>query len=139
MQKDKKYVNAVAFYVSVAPGRHKRWNIDAAQVSDEICQDLADYISTDWKKLSRRLGISRAHLKNIAHENHDVCEQSIAMINKWRERAGEEATVGVLREALKEIERKDLSDKVRGMNISGSVYPLHSSTSSTKSKCYRSN
>lgn len=115
--------------------KHNVWNVDAAQVPDDVCQDLADDISLDWKKLGRRLGISKAHLKNTAHENHDVCEQSIALLNKWRERAGEEATVGVLRKALIEIERKDLSDKVRGMNISGLVYLLHSSTSSTKTKC----
>ncbi|XP_074634339.1 uncharacterized protein LOC141892909 [Acropora palmata] len=33
----------------VAPGRHKRSNIDAAQVPDEISQDLADDISKDGK------------------------------------------------------------------------------------------
>ncbi|XP_015775830.1 PREDICTED: uncharacterized protein LOC107353953 isoform X3 [Acropora digitifera] len=94
------------------PGRHKRSNIDAAQVPDEICQDLADEISKDWKKLGRRLSISAAALDNIDHENPSVWEKSIAMLNKWRENCGEEAIMKVLTEALKKIRRKDLSEKV---------------------------
>ena len=121
MQKDKKYVNVLAFCVSVAPGRHKRSNIDAAQVPDEICQDLADEISKDWKKLGRRLSISAAALDNIDHENPSVWEKSIAMLNKWRENCGEEAIMKVLTEALKKIRRKDLS----GTNIC--IFPFRSS------------
>ena len=62
MRKDKKYVNVVAFYVSVASVRHERWNNDTAQVPDFICQDLAKDINKDWKKLGRRLCDSEAHL-----------------------------------------------------------------------------
>ena len=131
-RQENEYVNALAFCVSVAPGRHKRSSIDAAQVPDEICQDLADDISKDWKKLGRRLSISTADLDNIDHENSSVCEKSIAMLNKWRERVGEEASMKVLTEALKKIRRKDLS----GMNISSLVYPANSSTFSKKLKCY---
>mgnify|MGYP000412246558 FL=1 len=120
--------------------KHKIWNIDAAQVPDDVYHYVADNISVDWKKLGRQLGISKPHLKNIAHENyHNVCEQSTALLNEWKEKTGEKATVGVLRKALDEIGKKNLSEKVRGMNISGSFYQLHSSTLSTKSKCYRSN
>ena len=101
---------------------HKIWNIDVAQVPDVICQDLANDVSLDWKKLGRQLGTSNAHLKNFDLENHDVHEKITAMLNEWRERVGEKATAEVLGEALKEIERKDLSAKVSGMNI---VKPFH--------------
>jgi len=44
------YLNVVSSYFSVAPGRHKRWNIDSAQVPDVICHYVADDIGKDWKK-----------------------------------------------------------------------------------------
>lgn len=133
--KRQEIVNAVAFYVSVAPGRQKRWNIDAAQVPDDICQDLADYIGKDWKRLGRRLSISKADLDNIDLENPFVSEKSIAMLNKWEENFGKKATMKVLTEALRKMGRKDLL----GKNIPSSVYPLNSSTISRKRKFYRLN
>ena len=138
MQKDKKYVSVVSSYFSVEPGRHKRWNIDSAQVPDVICQDLADDIGKDWKKLGRLLGISQDDL-DIIHHGKDTCAKSIFMLNKWRENFGEKATVKVLTEALKKKGRKDLSDKVRGMNISSSIYLLNSSTFRRKRNCYSLN
>ncbi|XP_067044831.1 uncharacterized protein [Acropora muricata] len=96
----------------VAPGGHKRCNVDPAQGLDDICQDLADDISKDWKKLGRRLSISKANLDSIDLENPSVFEKSIAMLNKWRENSGKKATVKVLTEALKKIGRKDILDKM---------------------------
>ena len=130
--KYKKYVKAVAFYVSVAPVGHRRCNVDPAQGLDDICQDLADDISKDWKKLGRRLSISKANLDSIDLENPSVFEKSIAMLNKWRENSGKKATVKVLTEALKKVGRKD----ILGMNNFSSVYPLNSSTFGRKRKCY---
>lgn len=53
----------------VEPGRHKRWNIDSAQVPDVICHDLADDIGKDWKKLGRLHGVSQDDLDIIHHGN----------------------------------------------------------------------
>ena len=139
MRKDKKYVNVVACHVSVASVIHKRWNNDTAQVPDFICQDLGKDINKDWKKLGRLLCISQAHLDNINLQNLSVREKSIVMLNKWRQISGKEATIEVLTEALEEMGRKDLSDKVTGMNVSSSVYPLNSSTFSRQRNCQRLN
>ena len=57
------------------------------------------------------------------------------MLNKWRENFGEKATVKALTQALEKKGRKDLSEKVRGMNISSSVYLLDSSTFRRKCNC----
>ena len=130
--KYKKYVKAVAFYVSVAP---LGFNVDAAQGLDDICQDLAEDIGTDWKKLGRRLSISKANLDSIDLENPPVSEKSIAMLNKWRENSGKKATVKALTEALKKMRRKD----ILGMNNFSSFYPLNSSTFGRKRNCYRLN
>ena len=141
MQKDKKYVNVVSFYVSVASVRHERWNDDTAQVPDFICQDLfiwehiAEDIHTDWKKLARWLCIPDFLLCNIDYENLTVREKSVALLKTWRQMSGKQATVQVLTEVLKRMGRKDLSDKVTGMNVSSSVYPLNSSTFRRQRNC----
>ena len=132
MHKGKKCVNVVAFYISVASERHKRWNIDTAQVPDVVCHDLAEDIGKDWKMLGRQLHIFESHLDNIDRQDHYVREKSISMLNKWRENVGKKATGKVLTETLEEIGRKDLSEKVRGMNISSLVYPCNSSSFSRK-------
>ena len=116
-----------------------RWNNDPAHVPDFICQDLAEDISKDWKMLGEWLSISRALLDNIHLENISLREKSIAMLNKWRQMSGEEAKVDVLTEALKQIGRKDLCKKLRGMNISSLVYSLNPSTVSGKQHCCRLN
>jgi len=38
----------------------------------------------------------------------------MAMLNKWKQKFGKKATVEVLRKALEEIERVDLSERVEG-------------------------
>ncbi|XP_074633543.1 uncharacterized protein LOC141892241 [Acropora palmata] len=97
----------------VASERHRRWNIDTAQVPDVVCHDLAEDIGKDWKMLGRRLHIFDSHLDNIDRQDHYVREKSISMLNKWQENVGEKATGKVLTETLEEIGRKDLSEKVR--------------------------
>ena len=106
--------------------KYQIWNIDAAQVPHDIYEFVADNISIHWKKLGGRLGISRPVLNDIAAENDLVREKSAAMLYAWDDKTGKNATVGVLRKALEEIGKKGLSEKVIGMNISGSVYLLHS-------------
>ena len=36
------------------------------------------------------------------------------MLRKWRQKNGKEATVGILRNALEKIERRDVVDKLLG-------------------------
>ena len=46
------------------------------------------------------------------------------MLNKWQENVGQKATGRVLTEAHEMMGRKDISGKVRDMNISSLVFPL---------------
>ena len=106
---------------------------------DLISQDLAVDIDKDWKDVGRLLGFSEYDPDIVHHENLYAGAESISMFNKWREIFGEKATVKALREALEKKGRKDLSDEVRGMNISNSVYLLDSSTFRRKRNCYSLN
>lgn len=94
--------------------------MDVAQVPDVIFLDLADDISLDWKLLGGRLSISPSVINNIDAENHLISEKTTFMLNKWKQKFGKKATVEVLRKALQEIKRGDLSATVEGMSISSS-------------------
>lgn len=74
--------------------------------------------------LSRRLLIPEALIRNIDSENHRVVEKCIAMFDEWKSRYGNNATVRVLREALEKIGRRDLSEKVRGIECKQFLYNI---------------
>ncbi|XP_074633686.1 uncharacterized protein LOC141892348 isoform X2 [Acropora palmata] len=82
-------------------------------VPDAICQYLANHISTKWKRLGIQLSIGIDVLNSIDHENSLVWEKSIMMLKTWKEKFDDKATVEVLRKALENIERNDLSKEVR--------------------------
>lgn len=94
--------------------RRRRRNMDAAQVPNVIFLNLADDVSLDWKLLGGRLSISPTVINNIDAENHLISEKTTVMLNKWKQKFGEKATVEVLRKALEAIERGDLSTRVKG-------------------------
>ena len=93
-------------------------------VPDAICQYLANHISTKWKRLGIQLSIGIDVLNSIDHENSLVWEKSIMMLKTWKEKFDDKATVEVLRKALENIERNDLSKKVRGMSTPSSANPF---------------
>ena len=84
-------------------------------VPDELVHDLVEELSTSWRMLGRRLGLSEGLLKNINSENPRVVEKGVAMFEEWKNRKSNAATVQALREGLEKIGRLDLSENVRGM------------------------
>ena len=96
-------------------------NIGTTEVPDAICEYLANHISTKWKRLGMQFSIDIDVLNNIDHENHLLWDKSIMMLKTWREKCKDKATVEVLRKALENVGRNDLSKEVRGMSIPSSV------------------
>ena len=117
VRKDFKYVNVVAFCVSVVPVGQTVGNV----VPDAIFEYLANHISTKWKRLGLQLSIDIDVLDSIDHENRLVWDKSIRMLKTWKDDFDDKATVEVLRKALENIGRNDLSKGVRGMSIPSSV------------------
>lgn len=84
-------------------------------VPDNLVHDLVEDLSISWRMLGRRLGLSEGVLKNIDSEHRRVIEKGVAMFDEWKNRKTNDATMGALREGLEKIGRRDLSEKVRGM------------------------
>ena len=101
-------------YIAVGTAVLLPSNLNNRQVSDTLLHDLVEDLSTSWKMLGRRLGIPEGAITNIDMEHRRVVEKGMAMFAEWKRRRGEDATVGVLRKALDNIGRHDLSERVRG-------------------------
>ena len=61
------------------------------------------------------LGLESAFLDNIDTDIKESPEKAWKVLQKWRQKKGKEATMGILINALEKIERKDVVDKLHGM------------------------
>lgn len=66
-----------------------------------------------WRSLGRRLNFHEAQLHGFDNENSQWREKAYAMLRKWKERDGPDATYQVLYEVLchEYVQRKDLAQK----------------------------
>ncbi|XP_078695127.1 p53-induced death domain-containing protein 1-like [Branchiostoma floridae x Branchiostoma belcheri] len=59
-------------------------------------------VSTDWVDLAFHLGLNWAIIQNIAGRNRDDKSRCMDMLQEWKKKKGDTATIEVLREALSE-------------------------------------
>lgn len=96
----------------MAPGSTGLYN---GVVPDALVHDLVEDLSTSWRMLGRRLGLTEGVIKNIDSEHRRVIEKGVAMFDEWKQRKTTDATMEALRDGLEKIGRRDMSEKVRGM------------------------
>eukprot|EP00794_Sanderia_malayensis_P017346 gene17346-19078_t len=87
-----------------SPSKKQRTSRDLTkQPSEKELQSLARDIITEWKSLGRQLGVPNKDIMRIQkdHINYDdVNEKAVAMLLAWKEKQGQEATFGCLKEVL---------------------------------------
>ena len=69
-------------------------------------------LGADWKTLSSELGFSEEEVAAIEDETSEIKEQGRAMLMKWKEREGDQATQETLAKALQESGLKDIVESV---------------------------
>ena len=77
--------------------------MDTTPVDDELLQAVAKKLHSRWKTLSTYLGINADRLKNIEGRNKsnpNNYRKGMAMLNEWKETAGNNATKENLQNAL---------------------------------------
>ena len=99
---------------------------DDKPVPGDLVYNLVEDLSTSWKMLGRRLGLTEGVLSNIDSEHRKVVEKGVGMFEEWKKRKTVDATIKALRKALELIGRRDLSERVRGIILK------ESSTDGTK-------
>ncbi|XP_046563145.1 receptor-interacting serine/threonine-protein kinase 1-like [Haliotis rubra] len=81
---------------------------------DKVCKALNKYKDTAWRDLGTKLGLSSGELDTIHHDHHaaGVYEVSYQTLLLWKQRQPTPPQVKVLAQALCDIGRGDLSDKL---------------------------
>ena len=77
----------------------------------QICGKVGE----QWRDLGTVLGIAPALIDEI-EEGHSECrEQARKLLLDWIKKEGKRATIGILVNALEEIGKKDVVEKLGGM------------------------
>ena len=72
---------------------------------------------TDWENCAAFLGIPREDVNDIIEENGRVRNRRIAMLQRWKELKGREATYLNLMESLAQMGRRDLVEFILSPEI----------------------
>ena len=88
---------------------------EQAPVAENLKWSIDSEVGRDWKRLGEALGLESAFLDNIDTDFKESPEKAHKVLQKWRQKNGKEATMGILINALDKIERRDVVDKLRGM------------------------
>ena len=87
---------------------------EQAPVTDILIRLICGKVGADWRDLGTVLGLESAFLDNTDNDFKECREKAWAVLRKWRQKNGKEATVGILRNALVKIERRDVVDELLG-------------------------
>ena len=70
-----------------------------------------------WKELGAELQISESKLRNIETDHQRARDKASAVLEKWRDIKGRDATVGCLLDAFERSGQKRIADNLLGMEI----------------------
>ena len=87
---------------------------EQAPVAEKLAWSICSEVGRDWRHLGVALGLESAFLDNIDTDIKESPERAWKVLQKWMQKKGKEATMGILINALEEIERKDVVDKLLG-------------------------
>ena len=119
---DDKFVARVEFYgmstARVPPLCKLHLRTPTARKEGIPTEGVLQYLSKrvldpDWKRLGRQLNFHEADLQEFDNSHGQISEKAYAMLLKWKQRGGSDATYNVLYQALcdKYVGRKDLAQE----------------------------
>ena len=76
-----------------------------------ICGEIGE----NWRDLGTVLELDSAALDIIAASRENCRELARKVLQKWKQKEGSGATVGILIDALEKMERRDVVEKLLGM------------------------
>ena len=88
---------------------------EQAPVDEILICSVSVEIGANWRHLGAVLGLESALMNNIEKDHTECYERAWKVLEKWKERNGNGATVEILINALLKIGRKDAVQKLLGM------------------------
>ena len=83
-------------------------------VTEKQVADVSGEVGTWWRHLAPRLKIAESKIHNIDEENKGSWHKAHALLIVWKQKEGMNATVGHLADALEEIGRRRIAEKLLG-------------------------
>ncbi|XP_019619801.1 PREDICTED: p53-induced death domain-containing protein 1-like [Branchiostoma belcheri] len=102
---------------------------------------VKDNVTTDWEDLAFHLGLPNPDIRNIAGRNRDDKSRCMDMLQEWKKKKGDAATIEVLMEALSEAGLQSVVDELKKYPQKVAYYGLSSpakgleETSPRKDRC----
>lgn len=100
----------------------ERYDLDYVVNPSELTR-IAERVGADWKSCAFFLGMLQDDIDDITEENIKVRNRRIAMLHRWSQLKGNEATYLNLIESFVEMGRRDLIEFV--LNIMPSRKPVY--------------
>ena len=88
---------------------------EQAPVTEIHIRSICGKVGTDWRDLGTVLRLESALMDNIEADLSECRERAWKVLQKWKQKNGNRATVEILINALNEIDRKDVVEKLLGM------------------------
>ncbi|XP_033847647.1 protein FADD [Periophthalmus magnuspinnatus] len=80
---------------------------------EHAAEVLSENLSHSWRKLGRKLGLTEVKLASISRKYPtDLEETAVELVREWRKTKGEQATVEVLLQALRDCQLNLTADTV---------------------------
>ena len=86
-----------------------------APVTENHIRLVCGEVVTDWRDLGIVLGLDTTSMDNINADHSAHREKARKVLLQWKQKKGKGATVGILINALEEIERIDIAEKLLSM------------------------
>lgn len=87
---------------------NEKWREEV--VTFQRCMSIQDDAGTCWKELGVVLQIPEGELHNIKTDNRCARDRGLAVLQSWRDREGNDATVGCLFDAFVRIGKKRIAE-----------------------------
>ena len=88
---------------------------EQAPVDEIHLWSICDDVGAKWRDLGTVLKLESTFMDNIGTDFKECREKAWTVLRKWRQKNGIEATVGILRNALERMGRRDVVHKLLGM------------------------
>lgn len=106
--------DSLGFWIPETYLRSSSFVVAAQSVSYQLIYYLARGLGKNWRDLGRTLGISVRKLSEIDRKTELLDhEKGMTMLQEWKVRLGDDATVEVLQDALKDLRIKDPALKLK--------------------------
>lgn len=106
--------DSLGFWIPETYLRSSSFVVAAQSVSYHLIYYLARGLGKNWRDLGRTLGISVRKLSEIDRKTELLDhEKGMTMLQEWKVRLGDDATVEVLQDALKDLGIKDPALKLK--------------------------